>query len=77
MNDWWKIRKVDHLISGGRGLIPGNYFLKGNGFFSDLAKGFGLFSIDENLGQLGGNVEVTSVIGKGTKIVLTSPLKNV
>lgn len=43
---------------------------------SDLTKGFGLFSIHENLNQLGGNVEVNSVVGKGTTVILTAPLKN-
>ncbi|MCF7955095.1 MAG: PAS domain S-box protein [Phycisphaerae bacterium] len=43
---------------------------------SDLTKGFGLFSIHENLSQLGGNAEVKSVVGQGTVVVLTAPLKN-
>ncbi|MCF7954587.1 MAG: PAS domain S-box protein, partial [Phycisphaerae bacterium] len=43
---------------------------------SDLTKGFGLFSIHENLSQLGGNAEVKSVAGQGTVVVLTAPLKS-
>ncbi|MBW8014914.1 MAG: PAS domain S-box protein [Planctomycetes bacterium] len=42
----------------------------------DLAKGFGLFSIHENLNQLGGDVEVKSIVGQGTVVVLTAPLKS-
>ena len=44
---------------------------------SDLTKGFGLFSIHENLSQFGGNAEVKSKVGQGTLVVLTAPLKNV
>jgi signal transduction histidine kinase len=47
-----------------------------DGSGSDLAKGFGLFSIYENLTQLGGNAEVTSTVGQGTVVVLTAPLRS-
>lgn len=43
---------------------------------SDLTKGFGLFSIRENLSQLGGTVEMKSKEGQGTVVVLTAPLKS-
>ena len=36
--------------------------------------GFGLFSIDERLKQMGGNLEIRSEKGKGTKIILSAPL---
>ena len=37
--------------------------------------GFGLLSIRERLGELGGNFEIKSEIGKGCKVILTAPLK--
>jgi PAS domain S-box-containing protein len=37
--------------------------------------GFGLFSIRERLGQMGGKLEINSRKGKGTKITLTAPLE--
>jgi PAS domain S-box-containing protein len=37
--------------------------------------GFGLFSIRERLGQMGGKIEINSKKGKGTKITLTAPLE--
>jgi PAS domain S-box-containing protein len=37
--------------------------------------GFGLFSISERLGQMGGKLEINSRKGKGTKITLTAPLE--
>jgi len=39
------------------------------------AGGFGLFSIRERLKLLGGHLEIDSVLGKGTHIVITAPLK--
>jgi PAS domain S-box-containing protein len=36
--------------------------------------GFGLFSIDERLKQMGGNLEIQSKKGKGTKVILSVPL---
>ena len=38
--------------------------------------GFGLFSIRERLGHLGGNVRIESSPGKGTRITLAAPLKD-
>jgi signal transduction histidine kinase len=37
--------------------------------------GFGLFSIDERLKQMGGKLEINSIEGKGTKIILCAPLR--
>jgi PAS domain S-box-containing protein len=37
--------------------------------------GFGLFSISERLGQMGGKIEINSIKGKGTKITLSAPLE--
>ena len=37
--------------------------------------GFGLFSISERLKQMGGKLEINSIIGKGTKITLLAPLE--
>jgi signal transduction histidine kinase len=39
------------------------------------SKGFGLFNIRERLDFLGGSLELESKVGKGTKVVLTAPLK--
>jgi signal transduction histidine kinase len=39
------------------------------------AQGFGLFSIRERLKHLGGNMEVESEPGRGTRVTLTVPLK--
>ncbi len=36
---------------------------------------FGLFSIRERLEKLGGNIEIKSIPGKGSKITMTAPLK--
>ena len=36
-------------------------------------RGFGLFSIRERLGLLGGNLDVESMRGKGTRVTLTAP----
>jgi len=37
------------------------------------ASGFGLFSIRERIGHLGGRVEIESAPGKGTRVRLTVP----
>jgi PAS domain S-box-containing protein len=42
---------------------------------STRTSGFGLFSISERLGQMGGRLEINSRKGKGTKITLWAPLK--
>lgn len=47
---------------------------EGNGFSRELnKKGVGLFSMDERARGIGGSLEVISVPGKGTRIVLTAP----
>lgn len=38
-------------------------------------RGFGLFSVREQIGRLGGQVEVTSAPGRGTSVVLHVPLR--
>jgi signal transduction histidine kinase len=40
-------------------------------------KGFGLFSIQERLSDLGGTMKVTSAPGQGTTIELKTPLNKV
>jgi PAS domain S-box-containing protein len=40
----------------------------------DAEAGFGLFSIRERLGHLGGRVEVQSTPGQGTRVILVAPL---
>jgi signal transduction histidine kinase len=37
--------------------------------------GFGLFSVRERLNHLGGRVEIESAPGRGTRIVLSGPIK--
>ncbi len=44
-------------------------------YYLDENKGFGLFSIRERLTHLGGQVEIRSQRGRGTRIVLLAPLK--
>ncbi len=39
------------------------------------SRGFGLFSIEERLGYLGGKITIRSKPGEGTTIVLEAPLK--
>lgn len=41
---------------------------------SPAGAGFGLFSVRERLSCLGGQIEINSQLGKGTRIVLTAPL---
>jgi signal transduction histidine kinase len=42
----------------------------------DESSGFGLFSIRERLSRFGGVFEIDSILGSGTHITLTAPLKN-
>jgi signal transduction histidine kinase len=42
----------------------------------DHLSGFGLFNIRERLHHLGGNLEVCSILGRGTCVTITSPLKS-
>ncbi|NQT72934.1 MAG: sensor histidine kinase [Chloroflexi bacterium] len=50
----------------------------GVGFLTDqigeTVKSFGLFSVRERLVHLGGNFDITSEPGKGTRVILTAPL---
>ncbi len=43
-------------------------------FYLDENKGFGLFSIRERLRHLGGQMDVRSAKGRGTRVILTAPL---
>lgn len=45
-------------------------------FYMDENKGFGLFSIRERLHHLGGQMEIRSQQGRGTRIILIAPSKN-
>ena len=44
------------------------------GFHASKEGGFGLFSIQERLGRLGGALRVTSSPGSGTIVILEAPL---
>lgn len=44
-------------------------------FYLDENKGFGLFSIRERLHHLGGQMEIKSQRGRGTRVVLLAPLR--
>jgi signal transduction histidine kinase len=43
---------------------------------SKQERGFGLFSIQERMADLGGSLEVLSQPGKGTQIIMSVPIKN-
>ncbi len=43
-------------------------------FYLDENKGFGLFSIRERLRHLGGQMDVRSGRGRGTRVILTAPV---
>jgi len=46
----------------------------GVGFRSEASQtGFGLLALRERLGQLGGSLDITSVLGSGTKVVASAP----
>ena len=45
------------------------------GLPSGKAGGFGLFSIKERLEYIGGRLEIKSRLGKGTRVVMTAPVK--
>ena len=44
-------------------------------FYLDENRGFGLFSIRERLHHLGGQMDIRSQKGKGTRVILSAPLK--
>ncbi len=57
---------------------------KGKGFDPDLIKkrtpeslSFGLFSIQQRLSHIGGNMQIETAPGKGTRIILTVPVSEV
>ena len=48
---------------------------KGAGFCHEsIPPGFGLFSIRERLNHLGGDMQIDSVPGAGTRIVVVAPM---
>jgi PAS domain S-box-containing protein len=55
----------------GVGFIPSETI-----FGKSKSTGFGLFSVKERLEQLGGNLEIESILGRGTQITLVAPLKS-
>ena len=59
-----------NVIDDGVGFRPPT-----EGFGSDETKGFGLFSICERLRYFGGNVEIKSEPGHGTRVTLVAPIK--
>ncbi|MCX5813837.1 MAG: PAS domain S-box protein [Proteobacteria bacterium] len=76
----WKVkvtvRKIEnnisiHVVDDGVGFNAAKM-----NFYFDENKGFGLFSIRERLHHLGGQVEIRSQKGRGTRIVLNAPLKS-
>ncbi len=70
------VRRIDNNIE---------IVLEDNGIGFDISRldktkktkfnGFGLFSIDERLKQLGGKLAINSVKGKGTKTILSAPVR--
>jgi PAS domain S-box-containing protein len=58
------------VVDEGLGFDPGRIWTGG-----DTGSGFGLFSIRERLGSLGGRAEVYSIPGQGTRVSLCAPLK--
>ena len=53
------------------------FTVSNNGSSNYRNDGFGLFSIEERLDGLGGNLEIESEPGRGTCITITAPLKKV
>jgi two-component system sensor histidine kinase NreB len=52
-------------------------FDQGNGFSRELIKkGVGLFSMDERARGIGGSLNIISVPGQGTRVVLIAPIAN-
>jgi PAS domain S-box-containing protein len=70
------VRKIEnnisiHVVDDGVGFNAAKM-----NFYLDENKGFGLFSIRERLHHLGGQVDIRSQKGRGTRIVLNAPLKS-
>lgn len=65
--DQLRVTVQDH----GSGFDPAQITSRGRA----LAGGFGLFSIRERLGLLGGELEIESAPGQGTRITLTAPVR--
>jgi PAS domain S-box-containing protein len=60
---------VVHVADNGTGFTVSKM-----NFYLDENKGFGLFSIRERLRHLGGQMDVRSAKGRGTRVILTAPL---
>lgn len=60
---------VVHVADNGTGFAVSKM-----NFYLDENKGFGLFSIRERLRHLGGQMDVRSAKGRGTRVILTAPL---
>jgi PAS domain S-box-containing protein len=60
---------VVHVADNGTGFTVSRM-----NFYLDENKGFGLFSIRERLRHLGGQMDVRSAKGRGTRVILTAPL---
>ena len=68
------VRRTDHVVrvvvsDAGAGFDPGQTEA------SSQSRGFGLFSISERLGMLGGRMEVASARGHGAQVSLIVPLR--
>lgn len=61
---------VIQVIDDGQGFEPGSISLR-----NPKLGGFGLLSIRERLGRIGGCVHIDSAAGQGTKITITVPTK--
>ncbi|PKM87298.1 MAG: sensor histidine kinase [Firmicutes bacterium HGW-Firmicutes-10] len=53
-----------------------NAYFRGNNGLKISGEGIGLYVVKENLTQLGGTIDVQSVVGKGSTFTITLPLKN-
>jgi len=60
---------VIHVADNGIGFIVSKM-----NFYLDESKGFGLFSIRERVRHLGGQMDVRSGRGRGTRVILTAPI---
>ena len=69
------IRRADDKIRVGVEDDGVGFAVSELGSIASKTGGFGLFSIRERLGQLGGYLEVKSEPGRGTQVTITAPLK--
>ena len=78
-----RAQKVEISLSKGDDSIRIDVSDNGKGFNPSViavtgakSTGFGLFNIKENLHHFGGNLEIHSVKGRGTRVSITAPLHN-